>query len=281
MILQETFRFIPYQVADSATNMALDEAILDAHLSGMVPPTLRLYGFSPPAVSLGYNQSLPSTVLNRIRAHGFDFVKRPSGGRAVLHLNDLTYCFVCSTASATHVPMYALVSDKVTQAYREICLGLIYTFEEFGVHLKIGRAMGSYRNLEDCFQATTTADLHYKGRKIVGSAQMRRQHALMQHGSIMVDQPLEAMQELLNERPINGNSVEKPGLGHANLVEIVGKETSIEAFENAFKSGFGRAFSQKFVESPLSDFEINRAKELRQKYRKASMECALYPHLTK
>src|SRR5437879_3230829 len=96
MTQREEWRFIPCASYDGCTNMAIDEAILDAHIAGDAAPTLRLYFFAPPAVTIGLSQKMPPELVQSIEARGIDVVRRPTGGRAVLHLNDLTYSFVGS-----------------------------------------------------------------------------------------------------------------------------------------------------------------------------------------
>src|SRR5687768_17097271 len=113
------WRFIPYAVHDAADNMAIDEAILDAHLEGLVSPTLRIYGWEPRAVSIGYGQKLSYTVESRIRSRGYDVVRRPTGGRAVLHEYELTYSFVGSAGHADELS--GALSDSVIGAYKQIC----------------------------------------------------------------------------------------------------------------------------------------------------------------
>ncbi len=84
------WRFLPFSYASGAENMAVDETILNSYLAGDALPTLRLYGFAPPAVSLGYAQKMSATDVNQLQKHGLEVVRRPTGGRAVLHSNDLT-----------------------------------------------------------------------------------------------------------------------------------------------------------------------------------------------
>ena len=87
-----TWRLIDSGYADGATNMAVDEAIMRAVAERLVPPTLRFYGWQPPCVSIGYAQSLEAEIdLERCRRDGVDWVRRPTGGRAILHTDELTY----------------------------------------------------------------------------------------------------------------------------------------------------------------------------------------------
>lgn len=238
-------RFIRFASFDAATNMAIDEAILDSHLEGLVPATLRLYGFAPPAVSIGHGQRIDAETLRSIESKGFTVVRRPTGGRAVLHFNDLTYSFICSSKHEANALVTepgqrklvlstsenvgteprqggagslsarratsVLVSQSVSEAYRQICGGLICTLARFGLEVELGQSQSNYRHSQDCFQVTTGADLHVKGRKVIGSAQLRRKGAILQHGSLLLNQPQGLMSELLNKKAVKGAQLAEKG----------------------------------------------------------------------
>lgn len=318
--MSDHWRFIPYAVFDAADNMAIDEAILDAHLEGKSPPTLRLYGWKPPAVSIGYGQKLSSTVEERIRSHGFDIVRRPTGGRAVLHAHELTYSFVGSasggsrsgargtmnvpaktdgsanqnnpanqnnaanqndstktdSAANTDAFLNSFLSDSVVTAYKQICEGLIQAMQELGLELHLGASSSEYRNAHDCFLATTSADLHYNGKKMIGSAQLRRKTAVLQHGSILLDQPQDLMRKLLRtENAVAGSgknaaagsdNSENAAARHANLFEVLNQRVPLDRLGEAMKTGFESAFGQTLVVSELNEYETKLAREHRIKY---------------
>ena len=309
------WRILSYEARTAVDNMAIDEAILEAHLRGLVPPTLRLYSFAPQAVSLGYSQQLPDETMSAIGSCGFDLVRRPTGGRAVLHANELTYSFVgtsvsekdprkkqpnqsndlkvcrkrfrqfvgahCVRPSSGNVlALRAVLSERggdsssrftsggflstsVSVAYKQICQGLVEAFSDLGVPLEFGSAKSEYRSLHDCFLATTGADLQYRGKKMIGSAQLRRRGAVLQHGSILLDQDQNLMSSLIDQE-----SGSKRGnfMHHANLYEVVGTSVSTFDLQQAIKKGFERAFGQKFEESALIDEELSLVEELRLKY---------------
>jgi len=268
------WRFIPYAKYTAAENMAIDEAILDAHLEGHVPPTLRLYGWSPPAVSLGYGQKISPTMQERIRSHGYDIVRRPTGGRAVLHDFELTYSFVGSAGDKeSNGDGFGFLSESVIKAYKQICEGLIETFRELDVELELGTSTNEYKNAHDCFLATTTADLHYQGKKMVGSAQLRRRHAVLQHGSILLHQPQDLMSSLLKEsRPVSSENSDQDVSGekrHANLWDVIAP-LSEERWESAFLTGFQRAFGHQLVRNTLTEQELDASKVHTERYLQVS-----------
>ncbi|HEY9785143.1 MAG TPA: lipoate--protein ligase family protein [Candidatus Obscuribacterales bacterium] len=234
--------------------MAIDEAILEAHLMGKVPPTLRFYGWEPPAVSLGYAQKLPTESVNRIHEMGFDIVKRPTGGRAVLHFGELTYSFVGSTD--------AQLRESILDAYKQICSGLLEGLRLLGVELEIGSGQPAHRQMHDCFLATTTADLHFGGKKMVGSAQLRRKHAVLQHGSILLSQPQDLMPKLLY--PVTAAESAASLKRHANLFEILKREPTYKELQAAFHKGFEKAFATRFEPGELTELESQLATALLQ-----------------
>jgi len=267
------WRLIQYADHDAATNMAIDEAILESHIQGLVPPTVRLYGFKPAAVSIGYAQKLDQEVVARIDAAKLDLVRRPTGGRAVLHMLDLTYSFV-GTAYSTRAdqlsgaePSEAFLSSSIVGAYKQICQGLVGALESLGVTTELGVSDASYRQLQDCFLATTTADLHHHGKKLVGSAQLRRGKGVLQHGSLLLNQDQRMMDQLLSgQAGENVDLSECTRIRHANLFEIAGQEIEINTLEAAIKSGFERAFSVELDRDQLSESEKELANRLRAKY---------------
>jgi lipoate-protein ligase A len=253
------FRLVKYAIIDAATNMAMDEAILEAHLNSLVPPTLRLYQFSPPAVSLGYAQNIDDNIKNKILSAGIDVVRRPTGGRAVLHLGDLTYAFICSSKGAS-VEEYILVDESIATAYQQICQALILFLDTFGINVTFGYSQNSYKEKNDCFSATTIGDLQYKDNKLIGSAQLRRKHAVLQHGSIILKQPQTSMHELFDENiPDNFKR-------HANFYEITKYEHSITELEKELVKAFQKTFNCRFLPQELTTYEQKLANKLKSKY---------------
>ncbi|CAN5693867.1 octanoyltransferase LipM [soil metagenome] len=256
------WRLITYGEFEPAFNMAADEAILEAHLAGEVPPTLRLYGWKPAAISIGYSQKISEAEVFSITSHGLDVVRRTTGGRAVLHFGDLTYSFVGSSVGDDLKPHdQHFLSTSVAAAYKEICQGLILAFEQFGFTLELGSSKSDYRANYDCFRATTNADLQYAGKKMIGSAQLRRKNAVLQHGSILLNQDQKKMSEVYS-----GTS-EGTADRHANLFEVLNKVVSMKELESAMKTGFSKAFTTAFEQLPLTPSEQNRIEILIPKYK--------------
>lgn len=279
-------RLIPYGVFDAVTNMAIDEALLELHLQGKTPATLRFYGWEPPAVSFGYSQKVSPRTVEKVRAAGYDAVRRPTGGRAVLHEGELTYCFVGAGPKqdgidfrpdaeiAGAAPSYWLEQGSpyegflpvsINQAYKEICDALIYGLRELGVAASLGRSNSAYKDYEDCFQATTQADLQFDGKKIVGSAQLRRRHGVLQHGSIMINQSQTKLSEIFGvaER----EKAEEPQTEtidrHCNLIDVLAGGYDRTSLEEAIGRGFTRKFDCHFAVYELTDEEMEFVEELK------------------
>ena len=238
--------------------MAIDVGLLEEAEHN--PPVLRLYGFAPPCMSIGLAQKLPQDTVARIEQRGFDIVRRPSGGRAVLHYKDITYAFI---ASQTGTSSYGILQHSVSAAYRQICEGLKETFLLLGLAVELGPAEAAYRHLADCFLATTNADLHYAGRKLAGSAQLRRRGCVLQHGSIPLNLEQDLVPSLLGAEQSSAKTAEDR---HANLFDMLGHSLSTSELNEAMQQGFARAFNVGFDSRPLSELELAKAKLQRDDY---------------
>ena len=170
------WRFIPLLCASGPVQMAIDRWLLDQHEKAQHPPTLRFYTWFPAAISLGYHQKQYPEHWQTLTWQGkpIDLVRRPSGGRAVLHQGDLTYAVIASGFPGTRM-----------QAYEQICQFLIQGWRSIGVELQYGTAGRGYIHNPNCFATATGADLVLSnGSKLIGSAQMRRGETILQHGSM-------------------------------------------------------------------------------------------------
>lgn len=172
-------RLIHDQPLPGPLNMAIDEAILNAVSRGEVPPTLRFYAWSPPCLSLGIGQRTADVDRDRLAAQGWHLVRRTTGGKAILHIDELTYSL---TLPAEH-PLAQL--DIVT-SYRRISEALLAGLNGLNLTTQADRrAPDAPRPGAVCFEVPS----HYEittlsGRKLIGSAQRRRHGALLQHGSL-------------------------------------------------------------------------------------------------
>jgi lipoate-protein ligase A len=158
--------------------MAIDRWLLQQHIAGKIPPTLRFYTWSPIAISLGYHQrNYPPHWDNLIwQGISVELVKRPTGGRGVLHQGDLTYAIICSG-----------MSGKRSEIYSQICQFLIAGWQQLGIELNYGSVGRGYIHNPNCFGTATAADLICEnGYKLIGSAQLIQEGAILQHGSMQL-----------------------------------------------------------------------------------------------
>ncbi|NEQ23221.1 MAG: lipoate--protein ligase family protein [Microcoleus sp. SIO2G3] len=172
------WRSIPLLCASGSVQMAIDAWLFDQYGQGKIPPVLRFYTWEPAAISLGYHQSRYPAKWRDLTWQGrsIDLVRRPSGGRAVLHQGDLTYAVITSGSG-----------DRM-QDYRSICEFLIQGWRSLHVDLDFGSAGRGYIHNPNCFGTATVADLVLPdGTKLIGSAQLRRGSAILQHGSIRLN----------------------------------------------------------------------------------------------
>lgn len=186
--MRETWRFIDSGYRSPAYNMALDEALLDWHSKGLIPPTIRFYNWDPPTLSIGYFQTVVKEInLDAVKKYGLGFVRRPTGGRGVLHDKELTYSVI---VSEEHPDM----PHSVTEAYRIISQGLLEGFKGVGLdaYFAIPKTDSEKEALKNprsavCFDAPSWYELVVEGRKVAGSAQTRQKGVILQHGSIILD----------------------------------------------------------------------------------------------
>ncbi|MEB3829225.1 lipoate--protein ligase family protein [Phormidium sp. CCY1219] len=177
--------------APANIQMAIDYWLFEQHRAGKLPPVLRFYTWDPLAISLGYHQRRWPDGWRQLSWHGqpIDLVRRPTGGRAVLHQGDLTYMVVMSELGANSC---AIAKSSRLAAYETICQFLIEGWRSLGVELHYGRAGRGYAKTPNCFATATGADLVLpNGAKFIGSAQLKRGGAILQHGSILLNPSVE------------------------------------------------------------------------------------------
>lgn len=171
--------------------MAADLACLDEVAAGAAP-VLRLYRWSPPALSLGRFQPAGDVDHARCRALGVEVVRRPTGGKALLHGGDLTY------AVAMRRP--AGPAGRVDALYGTLAAGLVAGLAELGVRARVGEERGPAGPV--CFAAAQGPDLRVGDRKLCGSAQLQRGTVVLQHGSVLIERlPFDELDLLAGDLP--------------------------------------------------------------------------------
>ena len=185
------WRLLMDRPREGAYNMAVDEAILISHALGEVPPTLRLYQWSPPAVSIGFSQNLTKEVDVKNCSHlGIDIVRRPTGGRAVLHDKELTYSVIIHTR---------MLPGSVLETYKFLSQGLLEAINLLGLTARIAPKPVKSLNpgSPSCFDSSSWYEIEVSGKKLVGSAQTRKKDVLLQHGAILMELDINKLLQVL------------------------------------------------------------------------------------
>ena len=213
--------------------MQIDRWLLEQHILGQLPPTLRFYTWSHPTISLGYHQRHYPEHWRSLVWHErpIDIVKRPTGGRGVLHQGDLTYAFIGS----------GFVGKRVA-IYQQICQFLIDGWRSIGVDLQYGTAGTGYIHNPNCFGTATSADLVCNdGYKLIGSAQLIKSGSILQHGSMRLNPDLELFEKVF------GESIALPP---AAILQLTMPQI-VEALTQSVR----QHFQVEFEIAPLSDRE--------------------------
>lgn len=185
--------YLPYRVNSGQVNMDKDAQILNSAIeSGADEPVFRLYGWNPPCISLGRNQRDDFLDMDFLKNHNIDVVRRLTGGRALLHDNEITYSFVCPET-------YLENGQHVVSSYKEISQILIDKFRLLGIELDFGTAKAVKTGFDYCMLISTGADLCYKNKKLIGSAQCRKNGYILQHGSILYDYDRNLLEQIFKE----------------------------------------------------------------------------------
>ena len=185
--------FVEFEINTGKKNMQVDGDLLDFAIGNKLQePIFRLYAWSPACVSLGRNQDDEFLDKEFLKSKNIDIVRRLTGGRALLHDKELTYSYICPISSLNH-------GESVINSYKEISQLLIDGFKQLGIGLEFGEK-SPHTKFDYCMSLSTGADLCYQGKKLIGSAQFRKEGYILQHGSILFDYDKSLVEELFNEK---------------------------------------------------------------------------------
>jgi len=226
---------------DGARNMAIDASFLDEVEKSDGPKTIvRFYGWSTPTISLGRNQQINKAVdVEYCRSNGIDIVHRPTGGRAVLHDDELTYAVVSNDSDR--------FGDSIYGNYKRVSEALCLAYNRLGVPAVLApetRKLSPLENDADppCFLSASRYELMVRGRKIAGSAQRRLRRSFLQHGSLPITcnrQELARATRLPNAEPLLQEM--------AGVAEFLTQRPTLEQLRSAFIRAFQDYFSIEFV----------------------------------
>jgi lipoyl(octanoyl) transferase len=270
------WRLVQTHPGCGAWNMAVDEAILEAAGRQLAPPTLRLYAWSPPCLSLGFAQPATDVDFQALKSRAWDIVRRPTGGRSILHTDELTY----SVSGPYSEPRLA---GSVLESYQRLSAALLEALRLLSIpaqaHLELARPGSeqsqSKRTSENgpvCFEMPSSYEITAKGKKAIGSAQSRKQEGVLQHGSLPLTGDLTRILQVL---VIPEDHENEPGQEPARLraarrlreraitaEECLGLPVAWETAAQAFVTAFSRVLNLELQPAELTPAENQRAEEL-------------------
>jgi lipoate-protein ligase A len=252
------WRLIITPAARGAWNMAVDEAILERIGRNEALPTLRLYAWTPACLSLGHAQPFADVDSARLRARGWEVVRRATGGRAILHTDELTY----SVTGGAEEPILA---GGVLESYNRLAQALLLAIKNLGlpVEMKEGKAN------DNGFEVPSTYEITVTGKKLIGSAQARKKEGVLQHGSLPLTGDLTRIcQALVFEDESRRENAAQRLFARATTVEsALGRAVSWDEAAAAFIHAFEEQLGVCFENGELTESEARRADELvREKY---------------
>jgi len=253
------WRWIDSGFADGATHMAIDQAMLE-NAGSMEIPTMRVYRWRPFCISLGYNQSVECIDPDRCLNSGIDVVRRPTGGRAVLHAEEVTYSVV--------IPKQGLsFSSSIGHIYHLVSQGLVRGLRKCGVQAVLQKRSPDFNShyktslSVSCFSAAARHEILLNGKKLVGSAQRQVHDGILQHGSILTGEAHLALPEYLKD--IQTSQVDRmKKILEEKTISIAGYlRHSVDYGEivRAIKGGMKEELSIEFEEGELTVVEKDRA----------------------
>ncbi|MBI2303788.1 MAG: lipoate--protein ligase family protein [Chloroflexi bacterium] len=257
----DQWRLLDSGVASGPYNMAVDEAVMETHRRGLVSPTLRFYGWSPPCLSVGYFQSVTRDILlHRCQEAGVTLVRRPTGGRAVLHWGELTYSLVVAEDDPR-------LAGGVLAAYRRVSSAIAQGLSTLGVTPQLREPWhhrGPPARNGACFHSTSVYELTVAGRKLVGSAQLRRDGVLLQHGSLLWK---DEGQEILSLLRFTSEEERHAAASHfqeqvVSLRQLLGEGVDWESIVRSLRQGFQEVLGISLGEGQLIPEEEALAKDL-------------------
>lgn len=258
-IKPEVWRFLNTGFNDGFTNMAVDMAMVRCY-QGV--PILRVYGWKPAAVSLGYHQALSDIDRERCRAEGVDVVFRPTGGRAVLHDHEVTYAVVLG-------PESRLFDTKIMPVYERISRGILAALKQLTIQLQFERSKHTPANLTRgdlaglCFASSIQHEIGYQGKKMIGSAQRRFGNVILQHGSILLGREhLRLVHYLAGKSEAQKESIQQYMLKKTVcLNDLTPQPLRYDAVAKALPAGFADMWQVQFKAGRLSDREREEAEQ--------------------
>jgi lipoate-protein ligase A len=261
-----TWRLIQSPPAPGAWNMAVDEALLESVTGGKSRPILRLYAWDPPCLSIGYAQSRKDVDQTRLSSHKWDLVRRPTGGRAILHTDELTYAVI----GLTDEPR---LRGGILESYRRIAQALkkalLILHIDTLADAEPPTSPESNSNGPVCFDVPSKYEITYQGKKLIGSAQSRKLGGVLQHGTLPLHGDLKRITQVLQypDKAARQAAADQLLARATTIQSILGTKIPWEEVAQAFISAFRTTLALELLPSDLTNEEKGRAANIQsQKY---------------
>lgn len=243
-----TWYFLDTGCRSGRFNMALDEELADRVGREDMPPVLRVFGWSPPTISIGFNQHEDDFDREKMEAAGIGLVRRPTGGRAILHAEELTYSVVLRSEDRGPRAIYRFISE-----------GLLCGLRSLGIDATLTGRDDDFPHLYQdpssipCFASSAKCEIQFEGKKLVGSAQRRFGRAVLQHGSILLGPGHRRITEFLAPRVRHVRDVIEDHLVRhtVDAGSILGRPVPFEETASCIRKGFETACGVTFADTDL------------------------------
>jgi lipoate-protein ligase A len=239
--------------------MAVDEAILESAIEGSSAPALRLYAWEPACISLGFAQPVSDVDRKLAKRYGWDLVRRPTGGRAILHTDELTYAVIGRASDPR-------LTGGVLESYQRLSLALLTALRLLGVpaEAREDRQRTPSESNPVCFEAPSNYEITVGGKKLIGSAQARRKEAVLQHGSLPLHGDITRLVCALQYNNPGSREAAAQRLGNraATIEGVLGRRISWEEAADKIMTAFEQVLNLELVGSELSAEETARARQL-------------------
>ena len=257
---KQPWRLIINAPTEGPWNMAVDEAILESTANKLQPTTLRLYSWTPYCISLGHAQPIADVDEKLLHEHGWQIVRRPTGGKAILHADELTYC-ICASKEDAHV------QGSVLESYQHLSKGLIAAMQLINLDVASEPHKSASERITTkpiCFEVPSDYEITLGGKKIIGSAQARKKDGVLQHGAIPLYGDITRITDVLAYADEKARASSKAVMHNraTTIAEHSLERITWKRMAQAMICGFEKALEVEMKPGRLSDLERERAKQL-------------------
>ncbi len=221
-----------------ALNMETDEMMARQLSAGVIGPAVRFYGWRPYALSLGFHQESADVDARALAQEGIDLVRRPTGGKAILHARELTYCVVVPLADQSPKAIYRFINERLIAGLRRL-----------GIDATLSGRDDDFRSLYQdpasipCFTSSARSEVLVGGKKLIGSAQRKFGSVILQHGSVLIGPEHRRIAEFLAPHVQDARSTVERDLEEktTEIETLLGRRVTYEEVSRGLREGFAEA----------------------------------------